>query len=219
MTDGVANASVQSHDPATCPNCAQRRARIESIAADTGFPVGTVAWVAGAVHFIGTWQRKGASKRHVDAAELCRMLIADFGERDPVRLRSTLESIGVRSSRDIGRIVYALVEAGLCEEAENDSEQDFADLFELDDLAGYLDRSGLRMARDWPVAIKRAIVLAVYLCGAALTIVGSQSAARAHWVWIGCALFTVGWAISALRYPRPQRFGIAWSTLQLRAPR
>lgn len=200
-----------------CAACAARREKLEAIAAKTGFPFDTVNWVSGAMAFVGKYQRKGASTPHVSAAELCRMLVADLDERDPVRLSASLESIGIRSSRDIGRIVYALIEADLCHPDKDDSESDFASIFEQDEIESYLERAGLSRERDWPVTIKSAIVLLFYLAGASLAIAGTQAAANRNLLWIGSVLLTAGWAITKLRYPKPMRFGLPWSMLELRA--
>ena len=70
-----------------------------------------------------------------------------------------------------------MVDAGLCVAGGNDAQQDFDGIFETHDLAGYLDRSGLRRERDWPVALKSALVMGCTLCGAALAVAGSQRAA------------------------------------------
>jgi hypothetical protein len=209
-------AQPDAHDRSTCPRCTERVVCIASVAASTGVPVATVEWIAGAFNFIALYQRKAAITHHVDAAELCRMLLADFGQRDPARLREALKAGGIRSSRDIGRIVYAMVGAGLCAADESDSEGDFAGLFESDDLAAYLDRNDLGDGRDWPVAIKRALVLGCCVGGAVVSIAASQRAEWAHGIWLGSALLGAGWLLYRWRGPRPRRFGMAWSTLERR---
>ena len=214
MTDVAVQETA--HDASACPRCTERRACIESIAAACGVPVHTIEWISAALNFSGTYRRKGGATDDVDAAELCRMLLADFNEGDPARLRAALAASGIRSSRDIGRIVYAMVDAGLCAAGESDAQQDFDAIFEADDLAGYLDRSGLRRARDWPVAIKSALVMGCTLGGAALAIAGSQRVAWSQGLWIGSALLGAGWLLSIGYRPRPRRFGLAWSTLERR---
>ena len=122
----MSQAEAVSH----CAACGQRKAVIDGIATRLGYPDTTVAWIAGAVLFAGTHERKGIGRMHVDAAELCRMLVADFDERDPARIAVRLGDMGLASSRDIGRIVYALIEADLCQAGENDRKDDFDAIFD-----------------------------------------------------------------------------------------
>jgi len=214
MTDTA--AQQDAHDRSTCPRCMERAACIESVAASAGVPVATVQWIAGALNFIGSYQRKGAIGHHVDAAVFCRMLLADFGLRDAERLRAALQANGIRSSRDIGRVVYAMIDAGLCTPDENDSEEDFAGIFEADELDAYLDRSGLRHARDWPAATKRAVVLGCCIGGAIVCVAASQRAEWRQGIWLGSALLSAGWLLQRWLRTKPQRFGLPWSTLERR---
>jgi len=132
------------------------------------------------------------------------------------RLRAALQANGIRSSRDIGRVVYAMIDAGLCTPDENDSEEDFAGIFEADELDAYLDRSGLRHARDWPAATKRAVVLGCCIGGAIVCVAASQRAEWRQGIWLGSALLSAGWLLQRWLRTKPQRFGLPWSTLERR---
>jgi uncharacterized repeat protein (TIGR04138 family) len=72
-------------------------------------------------------------RRHVTGQELawaCR----DFAvERFGRLARSVLEHWGVRRTEDIGRIVYALVQAGLLAALPTDREEEFAAVYEFED--------------------------------------------------------------------------------------
>lgn len=74
--------------------------------------------------------------RHVSGQELC------FGLRDwaikqygPLA-RTVLQSWGIRRTEDFGRIVFALVDAGLLRKTDQDSPADFQGVFDFDEAFG-----------------------------------------------------------------------------------
>jgi len=83
-----------------------------------------------------TVQRSGRVG-HVSGQELCKGLAAyalgQFGRL----ARSVLESWGIRSSEDIGEIVFRMVEVGLLRKTAEDRREDFADALDFDEA---LDR-------------------------------------------------------------------------------
>ena len=79
-----------------------------------------------ALHF--TIERAGEA-RHITGRELaegCRDLAM---ERFGLMARSVLEFWGIRSTRDLGEIVFALVECGVLVKQEGDCVHDFEDVF------------------------------------------------------------------------------------------
>ena len=69
--------------------------------------------------------------RHISGRELaegCRDLAI---ERWGLMARSVLEYWGIRSTRDLGAIVFALVECGVLVKQENDSLDDFDRVFDF----------------------------------------------------------------------------------------
>jgi uncharacterized repeat protein (TIGR04138 family) len=81
---------------------------------------------------------------HVTGAQLCEGLrqhaIDQFGPLS----RLVLESWGVRSTSDVGSIVYLLIETGAFFRSETDSRSDFNDVF---DFADAFDRPFLPTTR------------------------------------------------------------------------
>jgi uncharacterized repeat protein (TIGR04138 family) len=72
-----------------------------------------------------------AEPRHISGRELaegCRDLAID---RWGLMARSVLEHWGIRSTRDLGAIVFALVECGVLVKQENDSLEDFDEVYEF----------------------------------------------------------------------------------------
>ena len=75
----------------------------------------------------------GDGSRHVTGQELC-IGLRDYavGEFGPLA-KTVLESWGIRRTRDFGSIVFAMVEAGLLRKTDDDSLDDFVDVFEFDE--------------------------------------------------------------------------------------
>jgi uncharacterized repeat protein (TIGR04138 family) len=87
-------------------------------------------FILSALHF--TIERLG-EPRHITGAELsegCRDLAL---QRWGLMARSVLEFWGIRSTRDLGEIVFALVELGVLVRQEEDSVESFEDVFDFND--------------------------------------------------------------------------------------
>lgn len=77
-------------------------------------------------------QTRMIERRHISGPELaraCRDLALD---RYGVMARLVLEHWGVRSTADLGDIVFTLVDLGLLISQPNDTREDFLDVFEFD---------------------------------------------------------------------------------------
>ena len=77
-------------------------------------------------------QTRLPERRHISGRELaasCRDLAL---ERYGVMARIVLEHWGLRSTRDIGDVVFALVEFGLLISQPTDTKDDFIDIFDFD---------------------------------------------------------------------------------------
>lgn len=82
-------------------------------------------------------QQKLPERRHLTGTELvhgCRELAL---QRYGVLARTVLEHWGVRSTADIGEVVFALVDTGLLMSQPQDRKEDFVDAF---DFAAAFDR-------------------------------------------------------------------------------
>jgi uncharacterized repeat protein (TIGR04138 family) len=77
-------------------------------------------------------QTKLPERRHISGPELaaaCRDLAL---ERYGVMARMVLDHWGIRSTRDIGDVVFALVEFGLLISQPTDTKDDFLNIFDFD---------------------------------------------------------------------------------------
>ncbi len=71
------------------------------------------------------------AQRHVTGRELC-LGLRDFAVHQYGMLaRTVLERWGVRKTDDFGKIVFAMVEAGLMRARETDSAEDFRGVFDF----------------------------------------------------------------------------------------
>jgi uncharacterized repeat protein (TIGR04138 family) len=87
-------------------------------------------FILSALHF--TIERLG-EPRHISGPELsegCRDLAL---QRWGLMARTVLEFWGIRSTRDLGEIVFALVELGVLVKQEEDSIESFEDVFDFAD--------------------------------------------------------------------------------------
>jgi len=195
---------------------AERDAKLATFAEACGHSRRAVGWVSDAITFISIYKRRDAATWHISAAELCRMLIADLEPRHPAHVRMTLEAMGIASSSDVGAIVYALIDAGCCAASESDSRGDFDGLFERDRIDAYITATGLdRQPRDISATLKLWGILALYALGSALLL----SSYRTHdrtWQYVAYALLVTAWIVSKTRFGKKRRFGIPWSSLELR---
>lgn len=76
---------------------------------------------------------EGDGSRHVTGQELCVGLrdyaVTEFG----ALAKTVLTEWGIRRTRDFGNIVFAMIEAGLLRKTDDDSLDDFVDVFEFDE--------------------------------------------------------------------------------------
>jgi len=102
----------------------------EILAADRRYARDAYIFVSEALGY--TVQRAGRVG-HVSGPELCEGL-AEFALGQFGRLaRSVLDSWGIRSSADVGEIVFNMVDVGLLRKTEEDRREDFADALDFDE--------------------------------------------------------------------------------------
>ncbi|MEM1071538.1 MAG: Minf_1886 family protein [Planctomycetota bacterium] len=71
--------------------------------------------------------------RHVTGAQLCLGLRDLAVQRYGAMARTVLEHWNVRATEDFGRIVFALIEAGVLRDSPEDSYADFVGVYEFDE--------------------------------------------------------------------------------------
>jgi uncharacterized repeat protein (TIGR04138 family) len=95
-----------------------------------GYHEASYLFVLAALQF--TIERVG-EPRHISGRELCEgardLALARWG---PLA-RSVLDYWGIRSTRDLGELVFALIECGVLVRREEDSMEDFEGLFDFEE--------------------------------------------------------------------------------------
>jgi len=86
--------------------------------------------------------------RHVSGKQLC-MGLRDFAQRQYGRLaRTVLAKWHIHSTEDFGKIVFAMIDAGLMKKTADDSAKDFCDVFHFDDAFVELSLTGQPASRN-----------------------------------------------------------------------
>ena len=85
--------------------------------------------------------------RHVTGRELLEGVRLYATENFGFLARSVLEEWGVRSTEDLGNIVFNLVEGELLSRTETDRREDFVDVFDFDDAFDQSFRKSLQDVR------------------------------------------------------------------------
>ena len=140
-----------AHD---CPECGEsamrtlrwagrdlsRRAMAFQIAQASGYPIDAVLIVHDAVaHTLATAFDKG---RHTTARDVCDGFLA-FAHayfHDAAEAADLLSEWKLNRSEDVGRIVWAMVNAGVLKQSPDDAPEDFDGLFTPDDVQKAFDR-------------------------------------------------------------------------------
>jgi 2-amino-4-hydroxy-6-hydroxymethyldihydropteridine diphosphokinase len=125
---------LAEQDPAA--HEALRRSAVVALAALAGCAVDGVLFVMDAVTLAERAFAQSGGPGHVTARHVCGAFRAHARSyfNDETEAIELLGEWGVRSSEDVGRIVFAAVRAGRLRASPNDRESDFAGLFTLDTL-------------------------------------------------------------------------------------
>ncbi len=90
-------------------------------------------FVLSALHFV---LERLDEPRHISGRELAEGVRDLAIERFGPMARTVLEHWGVRSTADVGEMVFALVEAGILIKQDDDDLGDFADVYSFDEAFG-----------------------------------------------------------------------------------
>jgi len=81
---------------------------------------------------VGFTQKHTTEPRHITGEELCRGLIEQAHEHFGPLAAPVLKHWGIVKTDDVGNIVFALVEQGVLGKTEEDSKDDFRNLFDFE---------------------------------------------------------------------------------------
>jgi uncharacterized repeat protein (TIGR04138 family) len=130
LLDGTRRSIVDQESPVAVPELAFRDGIMDRIRMrEQRFDERAYLFVLGALEYC---QQRLPERRHISGRELalsCRDLALDrFG----VLARLVLESWGIRSSSDIGDVVFTLVDLELLMSQPADSRDEFIEVFDFD---------------------------------------------------------------------------------------
>jgi len=110
----------------------------KQIAEEAGYPVDAFVFVQRGLDFTvrrihgeidEEQEADEAPNRHVSGQDLCKGL-RDFAiDQYGLMARSVLRHWGILESEDFGKIVFAMVDAGLMHKTDDDTVEDFRDVF------------------------------------------------------------------------------------------
>lgn len=116
----------------------QRPTSSRATCASAAFPPEAYEFVrAGLEHttrFVHGEEQLEPASRHVSGKQLC-LGLRDYAVRQYGLLaRIVLERWGVRTTEDFGRIVFHMVEVGLLRKTDEDRFEDFADVYDFNEV-------------------------------------------------------------------------------------
>lgn len=114
--------------------------KLHKLARSSGYPVGAFVFVQRGLEYtvqrthgpIDEDDEPAVGTRHVSGRQLCEGL-RDFAiEEYGLLARTVLRRWRIRSCKDFGHIVFAMIEAGMMHKTDNDSLEDFAGVFDFE---------------------------------------------------------------------------------------
>jgi uncharacterized repeat protein (TIGR04138 family) len=109
----------------------------------SGIPADGLFFVNDAIRFLPVHRRTGpdlsdTDGRHMTAADVCTAVreYANVYFNNPDEAREALEQWYVRTSEDVGRIIFALVDAKFLKATPDDTLDSFKGIFTFEDLLG-----------------------------------------------------------------------------------
>lgn len=114
---------------------------LEELVASVGaYPIDAFFFTQEGLHFaaerahgaaIAGESPKRRQDRHINGRQLCEGLRDLAVERWGLMARAVLGTWGIHTTDDFGRIVFAMIEAGLLQKRPDDTIDDFADVFDF----------------------------------------------------------------------------------------
>lgn len=112
---------------------------------DTRYPVEAYLFVLEALHFT---REKYKKERHVTGQELCVGIKVLALNRYGPMVKTVFEHWGIRNTIDFGNIVFNMVNEKVLSKTEEDSIDDFRDVYDFDDVFVRRYKFGLKNEKD-----------------------------------------------------------------------
>lgn len=125
----MANDESDDDEKAEDPFFAEYDRRVKNVAEKSGHPVPAVAFCINCLNY-GPYAPESVDK-HISAVDLCRIFLEMAEDTFQHQAKEVLSEWGIERSEDLGRIFDAMDEEGLSIASENDSPEDFNNVFDL----------------------------------------------------------------------------------------
>lgn len=170
--------------------------KLSDVAEATGFTAETVHWVLSGLspEMLKRYAEESLG-HHSSAFALCRTLTLMLNDAAPGRVVSVLRECELYSSNEIGTIVYSLVDKGLVRAEPDDRQEDFANIYDLDEFDRFLDEAGIRLRRVDPILLKRRAAWLLYGIGGSIVFASHQRLVNSDIGWIGWSIAMLGWLL------------------------
>ncbi len=162
----------------------------------------TIAWVWGVV-CRATEQAEAASDTqevtHVSALEICRALVGEANDTPGGSVEEILTEVGITNSKDVGQIVFGLIEKGLIHRRESEALSDFVGLFESADVSNFMSEAGIRRKRLKLGSTYTTIMWSFYVIGVVLVLGSYVGLVGSDIAWAGWVIGMVGFVMQFFR--------------------
>lgn len=119
---------------------------IADLSDELGYPYEAFTRVHGVFEKFAVSDNPLDGTKNINAAMLTRAFINNVINLEG-DLRNNLSNLNIKSSEDVGRIVYGLVSKSLLQADENDSVKDFSGLFSMENLDDYIKKEKIKKER------------------------------------------------------------------------
>ena len=183
--------------------------RLLELSESLGFTKDTIHWVYGGIGLLSSRKRQQNPKAesfHVSAGEVCAALLRDIRSTFKEPIREVLSDLGIESSKDVGRIVFGLVEKNLIKANDDDSIADFDGLFDQSNLDEFLVMHGIT-GKSLDIRRRyRQVMWLFYSLGTGIVLGSYLGMVESRVAWAGWGLAMLGFLMQFYKPPESERF-------------
>lgn len=148
----------------------------------------------------------GDSEKAVRASCVCAALIKDLLHLYDTPLEKKLTDLKIQSSKDIGKIVYGLVDKKLIMAEDGDSQDDFDDIFEAARISGFIKKHKIDRVTPALFHLWKKVHNFLYFGGALVVWLSYTGMISKNLAWIGFSIVMVPFLLQYIKLPQKKRF-------------
>lgn len=183
--------------------------RYHELSDELGYHSNTIAWVHCAIKTLCQRKKKEIGDDQplqITAEELCAALIKDVNQLYDEPIQKTLCDLKFSSSKDIGRIVFGLVDKTLITASPNDSISDYENIFSVDNLEVYLSEVGIKQRTFSIDGWYQKVMWTFYVIGTVIVVASYCNLVDNHIAWVGWIIAMCGFMMQFVKRPAKKRF-------------